>query len=322
MPRTSNSHTTETPAQGQFRHEAVLYDGASGFVESVLPFVRDAVAADEPILVAVARRNAELLREGLGDDVERVSFADMEELGRNPTGIIAAWEEHVGTHSRDGRRIRGVGEPVWPGRNAAELTECEHHESLLNLAFADAASFWLLCPYDAAALDDDVLAAARHNHPSLLENGKSRPSPEYHPPGTNGDPLAAPLPPPAEHAEELSFGPDDLHAVRGFAATRAQAAGLGRERTFDLMLAVNEIATNSLRHAGGSGTLRLWSEPGELLCEVSDDGRIDDPLVGRHVPVRDLPSGRGLWIVNRLCDLVQIRSRSNETAVRLHMTLD
>jgi anti-sigma regulatory factor (Ser/Thr protein kinase) len=84
---------------------------------------------------------------------------------------------------------------------------------------------------------------------------------------------------------------------------------------------VNELATNSVRHAGGRGNLSIWREAGAILCEVRDSGQIGDPLVGRRRPAFGESSGHGLWLVNQVCDLVQIRSLPSGNAVRLHMTL-
>jgi anti-sigma regulatory factor (Ser/Thr protein kinase) len=72
-------------------------------------------------------------------------------------------------------------------------------------------------------------------------------------------------------------------------------------------------------HGGGTGTLRLWRENGSLLAEVEDRGRIDRPLVGRLRPGIAQEGGRGLWLANQLCDLVQIRSGDAGTVVRLHV---
>ena len=104
-------------------------------------------------------------------------------------------------------------------------------------------------------------------------------------------------------------------------AGHAAAAGLGPDRTADLVLAVDEIASNSLRHGGGRGTLRIWREDGALVCEVRDAGRIEDPLAGRQRPALDRDGGRGLWRVNQLCDLVQLRSFLDGAAVRVHVYL-
>jgi anti-sigma regulatory factor (Ser/Thr protein kinase) len=87
----------------------------------------------------------------------------------------------------------------------------------------------------------------------------------------------------------------------------------------DLTLAVDEIAANSLLHGGGRGVLRVWAEPDTLVCEVSDEGVIRNPLVGRVRPALDRLGGRGFWLANQLCDLVQVRSGPAGTVVRLHV---
>ena len=76
-----------------------------------------------------------------------------------------------------------------------------------------------------------------------------------------------------------------------------------------------------MRHGGGRGTLRIWREPDALLCEVADAGRLDQPLVGRERPLAGQPGGRGLWLVNQLADLAQIRCFEAGSVVRLHMRL-
>jgi anti-sigma regulatory factor (Ser/Thr protein kinase) len=86
------------------------------------------------------------------------------------------------------------------------------------------------------------------------------------------------------------------------------------------VLAVNEIASNSLEHGGGAGVLRFWSDSTTVVCEISDVGRLDDPLADRRLPARDGARGRGFWIANHVCDLVQVRSGADGTVVRLHLT--
>ena len=85
------------------------------------------------------------------------------------------------------------------------------------------------------------------------------------------------------------------------------------------MLCADELAANSLLHGGGRGELRVWRDGAALVCEVSDTGTIDDPLAGRRVPSLDRVGGRGLWLANQLCDLVQLRSGPAGTVVRLHV---
>jgi anti-sigma regulatory factor (Ser/Thr protein kinase) len=97
------------------------------------------------------------------------------------------------------------------------------------------------------------------------------------------------------------------------------AAGLDAVRTADLVLAADEIATNSIRHGRGIGILRVWIEDRSVICDVRDAGQLDEPLAGRSRPATDQIGGRGLWLVNQLCELVQVRSSMAGTIVRLHV---
>ncbi len=301
-----------------FRHEALFYNGAEGFLRGTLPFVRDALAVGEPLIVAVGERRAVLLREALGAEAGRIRFVDMREVGRNPARMIPAWREFLVEHTKHPRGVRGISEAVWPGRSAAELDECARHESLLNVAFAYGPAWRLLCPYDLDALGYDVIDAARLTHPALMHEGISRRNGAYLTLDVAAGPFDGSLPaPPADH-EQLLFTRLGLGAIRELVATRASEAGLSAEAAQDLVLAINELVTNSVQYGGGGGTLRIWDAPGAFVCEVRDRGFIRDPLVGRLAPPVEQHGGRGLWLVNQLCDLVQIRSAPSGTVVRVH----
>jgi anti-sigma regulatory factor (Ser/Thr protein kinase) len=316
---TASTVQHDADAEHGFRHEAMLYAGEEGFVTATLPFIRAAVAAGEPILVVVDAHKIDRLRAELGDDAAHVAFEDMAGVGTNPARIIPAWSEFVDAHARPGRRLRGIGEPIWAGRTAAELVECQRHECLLNLAFADAADFWLACPYDTTALDADVIERAHQSHPVLVQDGAACESATFLDRLTVAEPFAEPLPAPPPDAREIAFDGQTLFGLRGLVATRAGDAGLDALRASDLVLAVHELATNSVRHGGGHGVLRLWHDSETVVCEVRDAGRIDHPLAGRRRPISDQLGGHGLWLINQLCDLVQIRSFAQGGAVRLHM---
>jgi anti-sigma regulatory factor (Ser/Thr protein kinase) len=302
-----------------FRHEALFYAGDDGFMAGIVPFAREAVAARAPILIAVSARRIELLRDALGADAEQASFLEMGELGRNPGRIIPAWRDFAERHAGWDGPLYGVGEPIWPGRGHAELVECHRHEALLNLAFADARNFRLLCPYDTTALDPATLAEAECTHPLLLDDQGLRESTSYAGLVRIATPFDAPLPAPPPDVEPVEFDARTLGALRGLVAEHADAAGLDTARRDDLVLAVNEIATNSASHTSGRGTLRVWREDDAVVCEVRDDGRLDDPLVGRERPGPDQTGGYGLWLVNQLCDLVELRAGQDGAVVRMRM---
>jgi anti-sigma regulatory factor (Ser/Thr protein kinase) len=309
-----------------FRHEALFYaDGDRGFVQGTLALVRSALAADAGVLVAVAPARVAALAEALGDEAERVRFTAMSQLGCNPARLMPVWRdfarEHAGESGAASGAAVGIGEAVWPGRSAAELGECERHEALLNLAFAGGPGWHLLCPYDLDGLDDHVLEAARHTHPLLACDGASRENGEYPHVHEPPRPFAGALPAPCDPVRELAFAHGELAEVRRAIAGWASANALAAERIDELVLAVDELASNSIRHGGGAGMLRWWREGETLLCEVRDAGWIQAPLVGRVRPNIDASSGRGVWLVNQLCDLVQIRSAPAGSVVRVHMRL-
>ncbi len=312
-------------AVADFRHEAILYRGESQFLERVVPFVRDGLAAGEPTLVMVNRQKIHALREIIGADGDALlQYRDMELVGANPGRIIPAWNAFsVAAEHRGAIGMRGVGEPIWPGRAAAQLAECHWHEALINRAFAGLQGFWLICPYDIAALDPNVVIEARYTHPVVTDGMTVDPYPaeaarrEFVVPTA---PLASPLPHPDGVVTEVPFDAGTLDKVRAMVAARGAQAGLLPSRLDDLILAVSEVATNSIMHGGGRGLARLWVDGDDVVCEVSDRGVIRDPLVDRQSPGTNPSEPRGLWTANQLCDLVQVRSsRGTGSVVRLHV---
>jgi anti-sigma regulatory factor (Ser/Thr protein kinase) len=309
-----------TARQASFHHEALFYAGDDDFVARCCAFVEEGLDRGEPVLVMVGRRKLELLREGLGDRAGEVNFEDMELVGRNPARIIPAWARFVADHADEaGGGMRGIGEPVWADRRPDELEECRLHESLINVAFAETDSFRLVCPYDTTALPDDVIAEARHSHPVLSYEGTAAPSRDYSGIDTMANVFSQPLPDPPEGAEEHRVTVDELRDARQVVRRHAETAGLDG-RADDLVLAVNEILSNSLRHAHEDGVLRLWSEPDGLVCEVRDHGHIVQPLIGREEPAIGQVGGHGIWLVNLVCDLVQVRSSPDGSVVRMKMS--
>lgn len=300
-----------------YRHEAVLYRGDDGFAEALAPFVADAVEAGEAVLVAVGPAKADLLRQHLGSAWAAVQVAGVPD-GSNPARLLAVWRAFLAEHAGTGRRLRGVAETFGVARRQAERRECELHEGLLNVAVDPSAPFWLRCGYDTSTLEPADLALAERTHPHLLDGAAYRTSDAYEPKAADRA-LATPLPAVPTGAEPVSFDAPSLARLRALVADRARRAGIPEHRLGDAVLAVDELATNSIRHGGGAGTLWTWTEDDHFLVEVADAGRLRDPLAGRFLPPIDQGRGRGLFIANQLADLVQIHSGEDGTAVRLHL---
>ena len=305
------SHTGAT-----FQHEAFFYADEEEFLEGTSSFLREAAEAEEPALAVLSAAKVEALQDALGGHSGDIRFAQMAEVGANPARIIPAWRDFADEHG--GRAIRGIGEPIWAERTPAQLVECQRHESLLNLVFADRSGFHLLCPYDTGALSDEVLEEACRSHPRLRLSGDQRTSDRCRSLEEVAAPFGQPLPEPQADVASMVFQRGTLATLRHFVARKARAANLRVRAVDDLVLAISEIATNSVVHGGGGGLLRIWQEPDAVVCEVSDRGCIDSPLVGRERPPSDQANGYGLWLANQVCDLVQVRSYGTGSQVRVH----
>ena len=113
----------------------------------------------------------------------------------------------------------------------------------------------------------------------------------------------------------------DLSQVRAKVLKQARESGLPEARATDLVLAVSEVAANTLRHTQSSGTMRIWHDENEIVCEVRDSGRITDPHAGEHKPAPGASGGHGLWLVRQVCDEVELISDESGTTIRMHMML-
>jgi anti-sigma regulatory factor (Ser/Thr protein kinase) len=302
-------------------HDALFYKDEHEYLAGAVAFLRDSLRAVMPALVAVPGESGARIGKALGPDAARVRFVDMAIDGRNPNRIIPAvlctFDDEC-----PGEPVAIICEAVWPGRTAAEYPACLQHEALVNVVFAELAGT-ILCPYDSRRLEPEVLSDACRTHPNVLTGGERKPSMRYTDPFQVVREFNRPLPYPDRATAVMDFASfDDLPRLRDFVGRRASAAGLAHDRSVDLQMAANEIATNTIRHAGdGAGSARIWTDDGHVVCDITDAGHIEDPLAGRVLPPVTSECGRGLLVSNYLCDLVRIYSVPGLTTVRLFMRL-
>lgn len=113
----------------------------------------------------------------------------------------------------------------------------------------------------------------------------------------------------------------NLSEVRALAEKQARMAGLPDDRVVDFVIAVSEVAGNTVRHAKSPGSIEIWSDGNDVVCEIRDEGVIADPLAGRQPPAADASGGHGLWLVHQVCDRVDLHSDASGTVIRMYMSL-
>lgn len=294
-------------------HGALAYESDADASAGTTSFISDAMEKHQPVLVALPSDKWAAVRDVLGADSRLVDFRDMTEDGRNPAKIIPG-VLHPFVHEHPRQRTAIVSESMWPGRSPAAYTACVEHEALVNLAFGGQAVD-VLCRFDLRSLPEQALRDITRTHPLIRAGATSQVNAAYEDPAHVLQSVGALEPTTPRGAQALHF--TEAAQARHFAQEWGAAHDLSPDRATDVLIAVSEVAGNSIAHAGGSGTLLCWQTNSSLVYEVRDAGRIPDVLAGRIPPAWDEESGRGLLMANLLSDLLQVTTGPSGTVVRM-----
>lgn len=114
------------------------------------------------------------------------------------------------------------------------------------------------------------------------------------------------------------FGRDDITVVRHEVAARLDGGLLG-DRLHGFVLAVNEVITNAVLHAGGQGRIVLSITNTRVCCTVTDSGPGIPEQFRRPptVPEAFEVGGRGIWLAHQLCDEVSMATGPIGTSIEL-----
>jgi anti-sigma regulatory factor (Ser/Thr protein kinase) len=294
-----------------YRHDALTYAGEDDFVRFATTFLAAGAEDSEPgILISSPPRllavRTSLEDLGLGAAGDKIRYVDTSDEARNPAVALSVLQNFV--EQGEGRRVRGIGDLIQPGQPPAVASEAQLHELLLNTPVTDDWNMWLACPYDrellvAEEFAEQVVAC----HPAKRTDMSNLVAEKF----------GSELPRRPDDSETFPVEVSELGSLRAIVRTAATMSGLTDDRADEFVYAVNEVISNSFRHGDGKAEVALWAEGDSLVCEVQDGGHILDPLTGRIPPSLTRASGRGLWMVNHLCDVVQVRSPESGTYVRM-----
>jgi anti-sigma regulatory factor (Ser/Thr protein kinase) len=294
--------------QERYRHEAVPYQGQQAFLSCCSALADRVANHDEQLMFVVSAAKVDALRGSLGSQCGDITYVESDEHVRNPARLLTLFDNF---HSGSGdRRCVSIHEPALAGTSAT-LAETRFGENVLNSPALQSWNLAVLCMYDTSGLDEAAHTEMHRSHPSVRgEEG----NPAYEP-DLAETLFAEALPEPPSYARGHEVRNRHMVPAREF--VRNHAGELAADRREDLVLAADEIITNSVRHGGGQCRVAMWDENGTVVCDVQDTGHIKDPMVGRLAPRPESTAGRGLWLANHLCDLVQIRSSQTGSTVRL-----
>ena len=300
---------------GGFRHDASLHRGRRRLLAAAVDFVRSGLEVGELVMVCapddvLARLSRESTAAG--------SQPTLVDLGRYPSRTIAQWITFADRCHATGHPARLLVSPAFGHRPLEVRRQEQFADALINLAVRSDTNLWVRCAFDSEHLDADRTEEVEACHPSVENDGASEWSPGYAGPAHVRHLFAERLVDPAGPARTLVVSRHaDLAVARAAIRQETLRAKLPTEEAEAVVLAVHEAALNALSHGGGTCYLSVWRTAARLVCEVRSGHRLRDPMAGHRLASLDDDHGRGLWLANQLCDLVEIRSGRWGTSVRI-----
>jgi anti-sigma regulatory factor (Ser/Thr protein kinase) len=292
-------------------HEAVLHTSPDELATLLAPRLGAALDAGERVVAVLDDARREALATELGARAQDVEWTAPADVHGVPAFTVAA---------RWARLARSAGPVTVVAQHVEDLPGAgPEHWARLDLALEVAMPGIPLtvlcpCPPDGAGLRRVVTT-----HRRLVSPAGSRASADYRSP--HEAVVEYPPPPPPDLGPpdaELAFDVPGLARMRTVAADACVRAGLAGERLGDLVLAVTEVASNSVEHGPGTGVLRTWATSAGVVLEVTDTGRTDIAFPGLTAPPPEGARGRGLWLASELADVLQVWNDDDGTVVRLH----
>lgn len=317
-------HGTGPAGPGGYVHDALFFTSPDELAASVVPFVRDGVAAGDAVVVAASPATAEVVLAAADGD-ERIRVVERGEAyaGRAPAAVIAFRRLADELAASGAARIRVVGETDF-GRTEREWLEWQRYEAVLNAALA-AWPLWGLCVFDSTRLPAPVLESVARTHPTVVTGRTRSPNPRFVDPAAYLAGLPVPREPLQSGAPRLAVDDvDDPIALRHAVAAELTGVGAPREAVEDFLLAVDETTSNAVRHGRPPVGLRLWATTERVVCTVTDAGPGPADPFGGYGPAHgeDLSrGGMGMWLARQLCDHVDITTGPAGVTVRLTTAL-
>ncbi len=177
------------------------------------------------------------------------------------------------------------------------------------------------CVWDARRHPTVMIENVRRLHNHEVSLWGLEPSPDYVEPeeyltGRSGLPLEVP---PGVDWEVTVTRPEHFLGLRDDLRDWARRQGFKPSAAADVVVAVNEVATNGFLHGQPPIRVYAWHYARTLVIQVDDQGGTPIPaFAGYRPPQARQESEYGLWLARQLADVVQTYTDGPTTSVRLH----
>ncbi|MGH3546897.1 MAG: MEDS domain-containing protein [Pseudonocardiaceae bacterium] len=306
---------------GEFVHVAALYASDEQLRDLLLPYFAEGLRGHENILAVISDGARQVMHDALGDAADRVQWGgcgvSYDRLGQTFEGFAG----YLAQQRRAGIPTRVVGE-FDSDSSPDRVSQYLRYESMASEVYAPY-GYPVVCLWDQRRYPTDVLAHVRAVHPQLLDASGPITNAEYRMPI---DYLAR-----VRTHQQLrrlmsiwscnSAPSMILGRYVGGLRSWSAISGLGVQDTDDIVIAVDEIATNALEHGRPPARVRGWTTPAALFVRVDDHGRTSIPATtGYHRPGTDARRGRGIWIARHLADVLTTHTDPTGTTVAMRFT--
>lgn len=299
-------------------HETGFYGSDEEFVDLVVPFLADGLAAKEPVVSAFGPRNQALVREAFGTATDLV-FVDADVQYARPATAIRRYRQMLDGYVAAGAaQIRIAGDVPHPGVGVP-WDWWARYEAAVNHAYDDF-PVWGLCPYDTRLAPPEVLAQVRRTHPRIATSDGHHSNPSFVEPRDFLAGRASSWRDRLESASPAVELTDPMPAqVRAAITALREATGVSDDDVDGLLLSATEAVTNAIRHGTPPVTVRLWGARSRMVVTVTDQGPgPSDPLAGLLPAAKaGTGGGLGLWIAHQLCAYVTLQRAPDGFTIRL-----
>lgn len=299
-------------------HETAFYGSEQDFLDIVVPFFADGLAAGEPVVAAFARHNQALIRDTFGSG-SGIRFIDGDLQYARPAVAIHRYRQMLADYVAAGAgQIRIAGDVPHPGVGVP-WDSWARYEAAVNRAYDDF-PLWGLCPYDVRSTPGEVLEQVRLTHPHIATTTGHHANPAFADPAgflasrmsSWRDRLEETTP----LAELIDPSPTQVRTAIGAVSGRTL---LSEDDVQGLLLGATEAVTNAIRHGKPPVTVRLWRSPRRMVLTVTDTGTgPTDPYAGL-LPATTSPGGGGfgLWLTHQTCGYVTFQTGPEGFTIRL-----